>query len=146
LLDFFLKKYSSLFGRPEPVLGPATMDLLLGHSWPGNIRELENLARKIVVLGNEQLAISDIAEGGTPRMAEPVPGSAPEHSSRNGQSLKEAARQASRKTEQEMILLQLKRTHWNRKRTARELQISYKSLLNKMKQMGLEGSDYADGS
>jgi two-component system, NtrC family, response regulator AtoC len=146
LLDFFLKKYSSLFGRPEPVLWPATMDLLLGYSWPGNIRELENLARKIVVLGNEQLAISDIVEGGTPKMAEPVPGSVPEHSRGNGRSLKEVARQASRKVEREMILQQLERTHWNRKRTASELQISYKSLLIKLKQMGLDGSDNADGS
>ena len=63
LLDFFLKKYASLFGRAEPQLGPATMDLLSRHSWPGNIRELENVARKIVALGNEQLAIGDLVIG-----------------------------------------------------------------------------------
>ena len=61
LLDFFLKKYASLFERPEPKLSAPTMDLLLRHAWPGNIRELENFARKVVALGNEQLAIHDLA-------------------------------------------------------------------------------------
>jgi two-component system response regulator AtoC len=58
-----------------------------------------------------------------------------------GRSLKEAAREASRHTEKEMILKQLERTHWNRKKTARELQISYKALLYKLKQLGLDGSE-----
>jgi two-component system response regulator AtoC len=56
-------------------------------------------------------------------------------------SLKEAARAASRVAERAMILNQLERTHWNRKRAARELQISYKALLYKLKQLGLDGSD-----
>ena len=53
-------------------------------------------------------------------------------------------REASRHTERAMILIQLERTHWNRKRTARELQISYKALLYKLKQLGLDGSDRPD--
>jgi two-component system response regulator AtoC len=60
-------------------------------------------------------------------------------------SLKEAAREASRQAERTLILSQLERTHWNRKRTARELQISYKALLYKLKQLGLDGSDRAEG-
>jgi DNA-binding NtrC family response regulator len=43
-----------------------------------------------------------------------------------------------------MILIQLERTHWNRKRTARELQISYEALLYKLNQLGLDGSDRPD--
>jgi two-component system response regulator AtoC len=142
LLDFFFRKYASLFGRPEPRLSAATMDLLLRHSWPGNIRELENVARKMVALGNEQLAIHDLAAGNASRAAEPA-SSLPKISGNGearGRSLKEAAREASRTAEREMILSQLERTHWNRKRTARELQISYKALLYKLKQLGLDGS------
>jgi DNA-binding NtrC family response regulator len=60
LLDFFLKKYASLFDRVTPQLQPETTDRLLRHAWPGNIRELENAARKIVALGNEQLAVADL--------------------------------------------------------------------------------------
>jgi two-component system response regulator AtoC len=145
LLDFFLKRYASLFGRPEPHLSSPTMDLLMRHSWPGNIRELENVARKIVALGNEQLAIGDLSIGTVPKVAE----STPVLSSGNGhaaaRSLKEASREASRHAEREMILKQLEKTHWNRKRTARDLQISYKALLYKLKQLGLDGSDNANG-
>ncbi len=147
LLDFFFKKYASLFARPAPQLSSPVMDLLLKHSWPGNIRELENVARKMVALGDEQLAIHDLASGNTPNIpesvqthakslrAEPLP----------VRSLKEAAREASRHAERALILSQLERTHWNRKRTARELQISYKALLYKLKQLGLDGSDHKDG-
>ena len=50
LLEFFLKKYASLFGWPEPQLGSATIDLLMRHSWPGNVRELENTMERSVAL------------------------------------------------------------------------------------------------
>ena len=145
LLDFFLKKYASLFGRAEPQLSPATMDLLSRHSWPGNIRELENVARKIVALGNEQLAIGDLVIGDASKAAESTTAPLPGNGHFPGRSLKEAAREASRHAEREMILKQLERTHWNRKRTARELQISYKALLYKLKQLGLDGSGNVDG-
>ena len=146
LLDFFFKKYASLFERPVPQLSATTMDLLLQHSWPGNIRELENVARKIVALGNEQLALHDLAAGNPSRFPG-VAAAAPKISGNGqapGRSLKEAAREASRTAERAMILSQLERTHWNRKRTARELQISYKALLYKLKQLGLDGSNRPD--
>jgi DNA-binding NtrC family response regulator len=140
LLNFFLKKYASLFERAEPRLSSTTMDLLLRHSWPGNIRELENAARKIVALGNEKLVIDDLAVNEASKVTEAGPVS-PGAMSVLGRSLKEAAREASRHTEKEMILKQLERTHWNRKKTARELQISYKALLYKLKQLGLDGTE-----
>jgi two-component system response regulator AtoC len=144
LLNFFLKKYASLFARMEPQLGPATMDLLFRHSWPGNIRELENVARKIVALGNEQLAVEDLVICDAPKAAESTTAPLLENMQSPGRSLKEASREASRRAEREMILKQLERTHWNRKRTARELQISYKALLYKLKQLGLDGSGNAE--
>ena len=55
--------------------------------------------------------------------------------------LKEASREASRHAERELIARALDRTHWNRKRTARELQISYKALLYKLKQLGLSDQE-----
>jgi DNA-binding NtrC family response regulator len=143
LLEFFLKKYASLFGRPEPQLTPDTMRVLMEHQWPGNIRELENVVRKIVALGNEHLAIGDLSAAQTSKTAEPAPVSANGHAP--GRSLKESSREASRNAERGMILAQLEKTHWNRKKTARDLQISYKALLYKLKQLGLEGSDNANG-
>ena len=146
MLDFFLMKYASLFGRPTPRLSTPTMELLLHHAWPGNIRELENFARKMVALGNEQLATHDLTAGDVPKHSDPVPIPAKLSGIEYppGQSLKKAAREASRHAERAMILNQLERTRWNRKRTARELQISYKALLYKLKQLGLDGSDHMD--
>jgi two-component system response regulator AtoC len=152
LLEFFFKKYASLFERSEPSVSEGTMNLLLRHSWPGNIRELENVARKIVALGDEHLATHDLTLEN--ESAAPEPHSVPEtpkvsrttYSHVPGRSLKEAARAASRLAEREMILNQLERTHWNRKRAARELQISYKALLYKLKQLGLDGSGQSQES
>jgi len=56
-------------------------------------------------------------------------------------SLKETARAASRQAERELIQQVLTRFRWNRKRAAQELQISYKALLYKLKQMGLDESE-----
>ena len=149
LLEFFLKKYASLFGRPLPGLSTPTLDLLLRHAWPGNIRELENFARKMVALGNEHLAAHDLASNDAQKSSETAAATvnltAIPHGQAPARSLKEAAREASRHAERAMILNQLERTHWNRKRTARELQISYKALLYKLKQLGLDGSDQSGG-
>src|ERR1700739_2541546 len=144
LMGFFLKKYTSLFERRDPKVSDSTMNLLFTHSWPGNIRELENVVRKIVALGDEHLATHDLAPANGTKAQEATSaapllvesGEAPIPTG----SLKEAARAASRVAERAMILNQLERTRWNRKRAARELQISYKALLYKLKQLGLDGS------
>lgn len=102
------------------------MELFLSHSWPGNIRELENVVKEIVALNDESLAIAELA--GARRVSTGF-------SPRTAPSLKAASRAASRRAEREMILEALARTRWNRKRAAQELQISYKSLLCKIKQI-----------
>lgn len=136
LADFFLNKYSAQFGRPKPSLSSKTLRLLADYSWPGNIRQLENVMKKIVALGDEQLAFADlpalaIETHSSPKPLDRVP-------------LKQAVRAASRETEKELILKTLERTRWNRKRAALELQISYKALLYKLKQIGMD--DAADSS
>src|SRR5579862_5681907 len=73
LLEFFFKKYTSLFERPEPTISEFTMNLLLRHHWPGNIRELENVARKIVALGDERLATHDLEAGNGNKTPDPLP-------------------------------------------------------------------------
>lgn len=141
LLAVFLTKYANLLGRRQPPLKGSTLDLLMQHSWPGNVRELENIARKIVALGDDSLAVSDLAVSAESRAPgksiSHVPGGSP-------RPLKQAAREASRKAERRLILESLERTHWNRKRSARELQISYKALLYKLKQLGLDDSGSTD--
>jgi two-component system response regulator AtoC len=148
LLEFFLRKYATLFERPAPKISESTMDLLAQHSWPGNIRELENVVRKFVALGDEHLAVHGLSTGPSQKPSDSTDAAAKNsgngHSQNGTRSLKEAAREASRQAERTLILSQLERTHWNRKRAARELQISYKALLYKLKQLGLEGSGHSE--
>lgn len=140
LLDHFLKKYASSFERPEPRLSSAAIEFLRHHSWPGNVRELENLARKLVILGDEELALSDLVVASAPSAREAHRGADVNNHANKTRSLKAAAREASRNVERGLILDSLERTHWNRKRTARELQISYKALLYKLKQLDIDGA------
>lgn len=127
LMEHFLGKYGRDFQRAVPMLSEETQRLFQEYSWPGNVRELENAARAIMVLGSERAAM----EGLRAMLRRPDSGS------NGGQvSLKQAARAASREAEKELILQVLTRTRWNRRRAAKELQISYKALLYKLKQMG----------
>ena len=128
--EFFLTKYATQFARHRPSLSPRMLQIFMEYSWPGNIRELENVVKKIVALNDEELALAELVQPTSTvklRPAEPT-----------GSSLKAASRAASREAERDMILKALARTRWNRKRAARELQVSYKSLLYKLKQIGLD--------
>lgn len=127
LMNFFLARYSEVFNRPAPELSAPTRQLFLDYSWPGNLRELEAAARAIVAVGDESVAM-----GGLRSML--VRSDNGNHSARV--SLKEVARAASREAEKELILKALTRTRWNRRRAAQDLQISYKALLYKLKQIG----------
>jgi len=130
LAEYFLGKYATQFERPQPALSTRALGRLHEHTWPGNIRELENSMKKLVVLGDERMAVADL--GAAAEEAQP------HGNGSTGVSLKEAARAASRHAERELILKVLARTRWNRKRAALELKISYKALLYKLKQIGLE--------
>ena len=128
LLDWFLAIAARDFARAVPVLSSETQGFFLEYHWPGNIRELKDAARAIVALGDEALAM-----GGLRSLLRRV-----NHSNGEKVSLKEAAKAASREAEKELILQVLTRTRWNRRRAAQELQISYKALLYKLKQIGYQ--------
>jgi transcriptional regulator with PAS, ATPase and Fis domain len=110
-------------------LSDSVMQLLVEHPWPGNIRQLENSIKRIVALENEELGVVDLKVSPVFSNKAQIPASV------LGRSLKAASREASRQAERELILQTLERTHWNRKRAAEALQISYKSLLFKLKQI-----------
>jgi two-component system, NtrC family, response regulator AtoC len=133
LVDFFLVKHATLFGRPRRALSSRTLQIFLEYNWPGNIRQLENVVKNIVALGDEDLSVAELTAGASEkRRATSVT---------HSDSLKAAAKAASREAERALILRALERTRWNRKRAARELQISYKSLLYKLKQIGLQDAE-----
>ena len=129
LTEYFLQKHSRLLKKDIPRLDEKVVQALTAYHWPGNIRELENFARKSVLFGEFQIALSGLKHmGSDASKAASVPAET---------SLKTVARAASKKAERELILKALERTHWNRKHAARDLQISYKSLLYKIKQISV---------
>ena len=128
LMSFFLAKYAADFDRPVPTLSSQTQQLFADYAWPGNLRELEYAAKVIVALGDESLAM-----GGLRALLV-----RPDRVNEDRVPLKNAAKAASREAERELILKVLTRTRWNRRRAAQELQISYKALLYKLKQIGYE--------
>lgn len=128
LTEYFVNKHSRALKKNVSPLSKKAIQTLAAYHWPGNIRELEYFARKIVVFDDVQMALNDL-------LAARIVSHKPMENGR-GASLKVAARAASKEAERELILQALERTRWNRKRAAQELQISYKSLLYKIKQIG----------
>jgi two-component system, NtrC family, response regulator AtoC len=135
LVQYFGQRYARLFGFPAPEIPPETLDAFLRHSWPGNIRELENLIKRMIVL-------KDVSPPRTMREAPtlaPVPAEPREtFSPTKGLSLKEISRRAVLEAEREVIRRALELNRWNRVKTAQMLRISYRALLYKIKDMGLK--------
>ena len=143
LCETFLRRYATQHGKAYTPMSETTYKQLYEYSWPGNVRELENFVQTVTVLGdNGQLckrmgnhplndafltAAQSFQDSGTPPPSHPVP-----------RSLKKVSKQAVQKAETEAIMDVLFHTRWNRKKAADLLQISYKGLLSKIKEYGIE--------
>lgn len=130
LVNHFWRNYSQRFGRQPDPPSQQLIDHLRQYEWPGNIRELENAMKRYVVLGPEGIADID----GPTRVKQEAVFTPSNH---YPVSLKEATREAAHALERKIILRTLQETQWNRRRTARALNISYRSLLYKIKEGGL---------
>jgi len=140
LLDHFLRKFNVQYGRTVDV--PAeTMRAFLEYHWPGNIRELENAVKRMVVLGSARPVhmelLGNLGNGARSAARPGVAALEPRPTIDTPISLKDIARQAARDAERVAIKEVLDRVHWNRAKAARLLQISYKALLYKIVQCGL---------
>ena len=144
LMDEFRRRFNAQYGRTVEV-PQETVRVFVDYHWPGNIRELENAVKRIVVLGSarpvHQEILGNINRGSKPAAvatsASPAVPTAPDAVI----SLKDIARQAARDAERVAIKEVLDRVHWNRAKAARLLQISYKALLYKIVQCGLVVQD-----
>jgi two-component system response regulator AtoC len=145
LVRHFLGRFCKQYNRSTPTISPETMRLFQEYSWPGNVRELENMIRRLVVLQSELLVQEEIAlRAEKPQGTPPSPSfivSKDPSPSRTGKSLglKEIAKKAAMAAEAAAIKEVLERVRWNRAETARLLKISYKALLYKIRQCGLDG-------
>src|SRR6201997_3419595 len=123
LVHYFLDYYNRKYNCRAKSLSVELMAVLQKYHWPGNIRELENLMKRYVILGSEEVISSDLVT--------------PEINLDGPISLKKLTRQATRELERKIILKVLQAHHWNRKQAARALSISYRALLYKIRDAGL---------
>ena len=159
LANYFVKKYSVQYNKPCGGLADDTMQMFMEYDWPGNIRELENLIKRAVVLGTEvpirkemshsiaaaahRVVAAAAAAHPAPVVERRAPAPAPPTiaaaaAEAGNYSLKDISRTAAREAERELIFKMLQQTRWNRKETAEILRISYKALLYKIKENGLD--------
>jgi two-component system, NtrC family, response regulator AtoC len=150
LVRHFIAKYDERLGkRVEGIEGEA-LQLLLGYSWPGNIRELENLMERSVLFADGPLilasALPDSLREKGPQAPVPIAAVGPlgAIAAPSGASMKEIVRQAQAELEKELIARALEETGGNVTRAAKRLQISRKSLQVKMKELGLRGAVEGD--
>ena len=173
LTDFFVARYSRKYNRPLQPISDELRQLFLRYDWPGNIRELENMIKRIVILQDEQLVVREIQRnmqrhaavqvaaaapvamaasaavpvpagvgampGGFPAAVSEIDGTdEPEPAADEGNSsLAAVAKAASMKAERAAIEHTLRQVHWNRRKAAVILGVSYKTLLNKIKECGI---------
>lgn len=130
LVEYFLEYYNRKYNCRGRELSAELMSALHKYHWPGNIRELENLIKRYVILGNEEVISSDLVTREQEYFNPDINLDGPI-------SLKKLTRQATRELERKVILKVLQAHHWNRKQTARALSISYRALLYKIRDAGL---------
>jgi transcriptional regulator with GAF, ATPase, and Fis domain len=191
LIDFFIARYARKYNRPARPLSEPLRRLFMQYEWPGNIRELENMIKRVVILQDEQLVVREIERnmqravaagaqaaataamavgmgvgvpsgfGGpmpplpyvsSPPPSEPNPTDADDLGTPvtpvndepigaigepAGGSLATVAKAAAMKAERAAIEQTLRQVHWNRRKAAQILGVSYKTLLNKIKECGI---------
>jgi DNA-binding NtrC family response regulator len=129
LANFFRMRFMEEFRRDVPELSEELLDRLRDYHWPGNVAELENLVKRYVVVGDaeqmaEELRNRALLQTRTPRGTE---------------SLQAIGQRAALQAEMAVVLETLERVRWNRAEAARQLNVSYKTLLNKLRRAGMTG-------
>jgi DNA-binding NtrC family response regulator len=132
LSEYFMRKGAKRYGRDELSFSPRLMNALTEHSWPGNLRELENVINRYLVLGEEKAILDELSPSYDHQSA-----SSSTAEASGGAGLKALVRGLKGDAEATAIARVLEGTGWNRKAAASDLQISYKALLYKIKQYDL---------
>jgi two-component system, NtrC family, response regulator AtoC len=168
LTTFFIDRYARRYNRPPRQLSDELAQLFQSYEWPGNIRELENMVKRIVILQDEQLVVRELSRAVRPAPAyataaagvaisrggaivteepeevevetaddEEPPIEEAVATAPAGSRLADVAKAAALKAERSIIEDTLRQVHWNRRRAAEQLGVSYKTLLNKIKECGI---------
>jgi two-component system, NtrC family, response regulator AtoC len=139
LASRFLARFNSQYGRQKQLM-PETLARLAEYSWLGNVRELENVIRRLVVLEDSEQAVEALVTRGRSGPNGPNGPNghfpAPQPTGVEG-GLREVGRRGAREAERKALLEVLARVNWNRSEAARILKVSYKTLLTKISECGL---------
>ena len=154
LIEHYIKEYTTMFGDKKIQLpGQSTIAKMSSYQWPGNVRELQNVLKRVMILGEGEETIDDLlnAAGSHQRGYEPMAaGSKPsipvdlwgvdgdKAPNLSSLSLKKVRKKALDRVEKEVISYVLEKTGWNRSKASKILNISYKTLLYKIKDLGIE--------
>jgi two-component system response regulator AtoC len=136
LCERFVEKYAAKYKSPVKKLPEELVAAFMRHSWPGNVRQLENVVRRFLILPDLKEALTELED-----VKAPLPQSKPDASPST--SLKQLAGDAADKAAKELVFNTLNEVNWNRKEAARRLNICYKSLLNKLHRWQLTDRDEA---
>jgi two-component system response regulator AtoC len=170
LTQFFIDRYARRYNRPVRQLSEELQQHFQSYEWPGNIRELENMIKRIVILQDESLVLREMVKnpraamvavgagvgaiGSAPRSGGSLPAEDDDQlepgevdeppqpevavaTAPAGSRLADVAKSAAMKAERSIIEDTLQQVHWNRRRAAEQLGVSYKTLLNKIKECGI---------
>jgi two-component system response regulator AtoC len=129
IADDLLAHYSRQFDRPKPVLREETVGFLMEHAWPDNLAEFETAMKTVAAIDDQSISLAALKAAAAATKL---------NANRRTPPLKQAARVASTQIERRMISEVMAATGGNRKRAADELGISYKALLYKLKQAGID--------
>src|ERR1700734_1387862 len=139
LSEYFMRKGAKRYGREPLMFSSTLLHTLNEHSWPGNLRELENVINRYLVLGEERSIIEELS----PSAAYQGAGAPTPEAQSGAAGLKAMVRNLKGDAESTAIAQVLEGVGWNRKAAANDLQISYKALLYKIKQYDLSPRNHA---
>jgi two-component system response regulator AtoC len=141
LVDTFLRRYGAAYDKPRVQLSKRLRELLDRYAFPGNVRELENMIKRMVVLESEDSVVTELEqrERGNRKSRSALIELLAEVEATAGEvPLRDVARLVATQAERETIGAALERTCWNRKQAAKVLGVSYKTLLQKIRDIGIE--------
>jgi len=145
LVGYFIAKYAAKYNRPVADASSEVMDLWSRHDWPGNVRELQNAVNQAVLLCRGRtidlatLATAQGREAPIPSAGPPRPGLArlPEEDLSSFTTLKSLRDEVTARYERRLIEAALRRNNGNKSRTAAELDVTRKTLAEKIEQYGI---------
>ena len=153
LIDYFTRKYSSRFkGKGFKTFQSKTIDRLIAYHWPGNVRELQNVIQRLIVLGENEQTLNEMIpiKKSNPRFLtnqkpNPTPNSFAyffgcdlRQMDLSEMNFKDIQKKVSDQIEKRIISSVLEKTGWNRPKTAKLLNISYRTVFNKMDELNIK--------